>query len=63
MSINRVLYKEDMVHTYSGILAMKKNLFGSLKGLQIANAGEGVEKRESSHTIVENVSECNHYGK
>ena len=31
--------------------------------LQITNAGEGVEKREPSYTVGENVSWCSHYGK
>ena len=33
----------------------------SLKSLQIANAGEGVEKREPSSTVGSNW--CSHYGK
>ena len=34
-----------------------------LKSLQIANAGEGVEKREPSYTVVGNVNSCSHYRK
>ena len=30
---------------------------------QAINAGEGVEKREPSYTVVRNVSWCSHYGK
>ena len=33
------------------------------KSLQIANAGEGMEKRESSYTAGENVNWCSHSGK
>jgi len=33
------------------------------KNTKIANIGEDVEKRESSHTAGENVSWCNHCGK
>ena len=33
------------------------------KSLQIANAGEGVEKREPSYTVGGNVNWCSHYGK
>ena len=32
----------------------------SLKGFQITNAGEGVEKREPSYTLVGNVNWCSH---
>ena len=35
----------------------------SFKSLQITNAGEGVEKRESSNTVGGNVNWCSHYGK
>ena len=35
----------------------------SLKALQITNAGDGVEKRQLSHTIGENINWCRHYGK
>ena len=35
----------------------------SLKSLQITNAEEGVEKREHSYTVGENVNWCSHYGK
>ena len=38
-------------------------LFSSLKNLQIANAGEGVEEREPSDIVGGNVNWCNHYGK
>ena len=31
--------------------------------MQITNAGEGVEKREPSHSICGNVNWYNHYGK
>ena len=31
--------------------------------LQMTNAGAGVEKREPSYTVGENVSWCSHYGK
>ena len=34
----------------------------SSKSLQIINAGEGVEKREPSCTVAENVNWCSHYG-
>ena len=34
----------------------------SLKGLQITNAEEGVERREPSYTVGENVNWCSHYG-
>ena len=34
----------------------------SLKGLQIINAEEGVERREPSYTVGENVNWCSHYG-
>ena len=34
-----------------------------LKSLQITNAGEGVEKREPSCTVGENINWCRHYGK
>ena len=34
-----------------------------LKILQIANAGEDVEKREPSDTIGGNINWCSHYGK
>ena len=33
-----------------------------IKNLQIANAGEGVEKREPSYSVAGNVSWCSHYG-
>ena len=33
------------------------------KNLQTINAGEGMEKREPSYTVVRNVNCCNHYGK
>ena len=33
------------------------------KNLQITDAGEGVEKREPSYTVVGNVSWCRHYEK
>ena len=33
-----------------------------IKSLQIINAGEGVEKREPSYTVGENVNWCNNYG-
>ena len=32
------------------------------KSLQIINAGEDVEKREPSYTVVSNVNRFNHYG-
>ena len=35
----------------------------SFKGLETVNAGEGVEKREPSHTVGGNVSWYSHYGK
>ena len=35
----------------------------SLKILQIINAGEGMEKKECSHTVGGNVNWCRHYGK
>ena len=31
--------------------------------VQITNAGDGVEKRESSYTVGENVNWCSHYVK
>ena len=34
-----------------------------IKSLQAINAGEGVEKRESSNTVGGNVNWCSHYGK
>ena len=34
----------------------------SSKSLQIANAGEGVEKREPSYTVDRNVNRYSHYG-
>ena len=33
-----------------------------IKSLQIKNATEGVEKREPSYTVGENVNWYNHYG-
>ena len=33
----------------------------SSKSLQIINAGEGVEKRESSYAVGRNVNWCSHY--
>ena len=33
------------------------------KSLQTINAGEGVEKKESSYTVGENVNWYSHYGK
>ena len=33
-----------------------------IRNLQITNTGEGVEKREPSHTIVGNGNWCRHYG-
>ena len=35
----------------------------SSKTLQIKNAGEGVDKTESSYTVGQNVNWCSHYGK
>ena len=35
----------------------------SLIGLQITNAGEGVEKSEPFYTVHGNVNCCHHYGK
>ena len=35
----------------------------SSKSLQIADAGEGVEKREPSYTVDRNKNLCNHNGK
>ena len=35
----------------------------SLKSLQITNAREGVEKKESSYTVGGNISWYSHYGK
>ena len=35
----------------------------AIKSLQITNAREGVEKRESSYTVGGNVNWYNHYGK
>ena len=35
----------------------------SLKSLQIANAGEGMKKREPSHTVGRNISWYSYYGK
>ena len=32
------------------------------KNLQIINAGEGVQKRESSYSVGRNVNRCSHYG-
>ena len=32
------------------------------KSLQVINTGEGMEKRETSYTVGENVSWCSHYG-
>ena len=32
------------------------------KNLQTVDAGEGVEKREPSYTVVERVNWCSHYG-
>ena len=32
------------------------------KNLQIINAGEGVQKRESSYSVGRNVNWCSHYG-
>ena len=34
-----------------------------LKGVQIINAGEAVEKSEPSYTLGGNVNWCSHYGK
>ena len=46
---------------------MKYNLtsvrMSIIKSLQIANAGEGVEKREPSYTVGGNVNWYGHYGK
>ena len=36
---------------------------GQMKSLQTINAGEGVEKRESSYTVGGNVNFSSHYGK
>ena len=33
-----------------------------IKNLQIINAGEGVEKKEPSYTVGENICLCSHYG-
>ena len=33
-----------------------------IKNSTIINAGEGVEKRESSYTVGGNVNWCSHYG-
>ena len=34
----------------------------SLKCLQIINAGEGVEEKETSYTVCGNMNWCSHYG-
>ena len=33
-----------------------------IKNLQTINAGEGVEKKEPSYTVGENICLCSHYG-
>ena len=33
-----------------------------IKNLQIINAGEGVEKKETYYTVTGNVNCCSHYG-
>ena len=46
--------------------ALKNSVFKKTKQnktLQITNAGEGVEKREPSHTVGGNVNWYSHYGK
>ena len=35
----------------------------SLKSIPITNAGDGMQKREPSYSVGENVSCCSHYGK
>ena len=35
----------------------------SSKSIQIINAGEGVDKRETSYPVDGNINWCNHYGK
>ena len=34
----------------------------TIKNLQTINAGEGIEKKEPSYTVGENICLCSHYG-
>ena len=36
---------------------------GQHQSLQKLNAGEGMEKRKPSYTVVGNINWCSHYGK
>ena len=47
---------------YNEVNTLHQSEWSSLKNLQPINAGEGVEEREASYTIDENVNWYSHYG-
>ena len=53
------------INTIMGIMGyhLTPDRMAILTGQQITEAGEGVEKRESSYTVGGNVNWYNHYGK
>ena len=56
-----LIIREMQIKLQCGITSHRSE-WPSLKSLQITNAGEGVEKRELSYTVGENVNWCSHYG-
>ena len=59
--LNVANYQRNANQNYSEVPPHQSE-WPSSKNLQTINAGEGVEKRETSYTVGGNASSCSHYG-
>ena len=57
-----LIIREMQIKTTNEVPTSYQSEWPSLKSLKITNAGEGVEKRESSYIVGMNVNWYNHYG-
>ena len=60
--LNSGNYQRSARQNYNEGITSHRSEWPTSKSLQIINAGEDVEKRESSYIIGRNVNWCNHYG-
>ena len=60
--LNIANYQRNASQNYNGVPPHTDQNGHHLKGLQVTNAGEGVQKKEPSYTGGGNINWCSNYG-